>query len=121
MTVFERNAFFEPLFYKSKEKFPGNKMEEFVNDLKAVKDCYIDVVVSTLILSSVKNVESTLSEIQRVMVPVSPSRRALNPSEYQPNCNPYTYIIYYIYRSIQRQYVITLLYTVITHIVLEPL
>ena len=39
--------------------------------------------------------------------------RALNRYEYQPNCNRFICIIYYIYRLIQRQYVITLILIII--------
>ena len=70
MTLRERNAFYEPLFYKSKVS-PGVMTEKFIGDLNGIADNQIDVVVSTLILSSVPNAEKTLEEIQRVLSPVS--------------------------------------------------
>ena len=66
----ERNAFYEPLFYKSKVS-PGVMTEKFIGDLNGIEDSHIDVVVSTLILSAVKAVDKTLEEIQRVLAPVN--------------------------------------------------
>lgn len=73
MSVVERNAFFEPLFYKTKDKFPGVKMEKFVigtvENMEGVKDKYIDVVIATLVLCTAKNVDKALEEILRVLAP----------------------------------------------------
>ena len=50
-------------------------MEKFVlgfsEDMKDVPDNSIDVVVSTLVLCGVESVEKTLSEINRILAPVS--------------------------------------------------
>ena len=50
-------------------------MEKFLlthaEDMKEVADNSMDVVVSTLVLCSVKNVKQTLEEVQRVLAPVS--------------------------------------------------
>lgn len=40
-------------------------------DMSDVPDNSIDVVVSTLVLCSVRNLELTLKEVQRVLAPVS--------------------------------------------------
>ena len=49
-------------------------MERFVvgmaEDMKDIADGSIDVVVSTLVLCSVRSIEKTMKEIQRVLVPV---------------------------------------------------
>ena len=70
----EPNAFFEPLFYERQQK-SDIKMEKFLlthaEDMKEVADNSMDVVVSTLVLCSVKNVKQTLEEVQRVLAPVS--------------------------------------------------
>ena len=75
LTVVEPNAYFEPYFYKNQSKHPTVKMEKFVvapaEDMKDVEDNSVDVVVSTLVLCSVDNVEKTLKEVQRVLAPVS--------------------------------------------------
>jgi ubiquinone/menaquinone biosynthesis C-methylase UbiE len=72
--VVEPNAFFEPLFYERQQK-SDIKMEKFLlshaEDMKEVADNSMDVVVSTLVLCSVKNVKQTLKEVQRVLAPVS--------------------------------------------------
>lgn len=73
MSVVERNAFFEPLFRKTREKFPGVKMEMDVigtiENMEGVKDKHIDVVVATLVLCTAKNVDQALKEILRVLAP----------------------------------------------------
>ena len=73
LTVVERNAFFEPLFYKNKDKFPGMKTEKFVTgtieNMEGVQDRHIDVVVATLVLCTATNVEKALNEIIRVLAP----------------------------------------------------
>lgn len=73
LSVVEPNPYFEPIFYKTQEKFPGIKIEKFVlgfaEDMKGVEDNSIDVVVSTLVLCSVRSLETTLKEIQRVLAP----------------------------------------------------
>ena len=74
LTVVEPNAFFEPLFYQNQSKHPDIKMEKFVlasaEDMKGVEDDSVDVVVSTLVLCSVRSLEKTLQEVHRVLAPV---------------------------------------------------
>jgi len=73
LTVVEPNPNFEPIFYQTQEKFPAIKLDKFVlgtaEDMKGVPDGSIDVVVSTLVLCSVKSVETTMKEVQRVLAP----------------------------------------------------
>ena len=73
----ETNGFFRPTFKENQEKFPSIKMDRFIvgmaEDMRDVEDHSIDVVVSTLVLCSVRSIERTLKEIQRVLVPVIPS------------------------------------------------
>jgi len=49
-------------------------MEKFVlasaEDMKGVEDNSVDVVVSTLVLCSVRSLEKTLQEVHRVLAPV---------------------------------------------------
>lgn len=49
-------------------------MEKFIlsqaEDMRHVEDESVDVVVSTLVLCSVRDVQRTLKEVQRVLVPV---------------------------------------------------
>jgi ubiquinone/menaquinone biosynthesis C-methylase UbiE len=42
----------------------------FAEDMKDVPDNSVDIVVSTMVLCSVRNIERALKEIQRVLVPV---------------------------------------------------
>jgi len=75
LTVVEPNAFFEPIFYETREKFPAIKLDRFVvgcaEDMEGVADGSIDIVVSTLVLCSVRSLEKTFKEIQRILAPVS--------------------------------------------------
>jgi SAM-dependent methyltransferase len=74
LTVVEPNAFFEPLFYQNQSKHPDIKMEKFVlasaEDMKGVEDGSVDIVVSTLVLCSVRSLEKTLQEVHRILAPV---------------------------------------------------
>ena len=74
LIVVEPNAYFEPLFYERAEKHQNIKLEKFVlghaEDMNEVQSGSVDVVVSTLVLCSVKDVKKTLMEIQRVLAPV---------------------------------------------------
>ena len=49
-------------------------MEKFVlasaEDMKGVEDGSVDIVVSTLVLCSVRSLEKTLQEVHRVLAPV---------------------------------------------------
>ena len=69
----EPNAYFEPLFYE-RQKSSTVKMEKFLltsaEDMAGVEDNSVDIVVSTLVLSSVANVQQALKEIHRVLAPV---------------------------------------------------
>jgi len=73
LTVVEPNPFFEPLFYENQQKFPSIKMDKFVlgtaEDMKDVPDNSIDVVVSTLVLCSVRSLEATFQEVERILAP----------------------------------------------------
>merc|ERR1712137_1284721 len=73
LTVVEPNPFFESIFYESHTKYPAIQLEKFVlrmaEDMSDVPDNSIDVVVSTLVLCSVRNLELTLKEVQRVLAP----------------------------------------------------
>jgi ubiquinone/menaquinone biosynthesis C-methylase UbiE len=42
----------------------------FAEDMKDVEDNSVDIVVSTMVLCSVRSIERALKEIQRVLVPV---------------------------------------------------
>ncbi len=69
----EPNAYFEPLFYE-RQKNTSVKMEKFIltkaEDMKEVADNSFDIVVSTLVLCSVRDLKQTLKEIHRVLAPV---------------------------------------------------
>ena len=69
----EPNAYFEPLFYERK-KNTTVKMEKFLlakaEDMKELEDNSFDIVVSTLVLCSVTDLNATLREIHRVLAPV---------------------------------------------------
>lgn len=73
LTVVEPNAFFEPFFYERQKK-SIIKMEKFLlttaEEMQEIEDNSMDVVVSTLVLCSVRNLQKTLKEIHRVLAPV---------------------------------------------------
>ena len=75
LTVIELNPHFEQLFFEKQAQHPHIRMERFVvgsaEDMKDIEDNSFDVVVSTMVLCSVKNVGRVLKEIQRVLVPVN--------------------------------------------------
>ena len=70
----EVNPFFEKQFFEKQKDHPHIKMERYVvgsaEDMKDIEDGSIDIVVSTLVLCSVPNVQAALKEIQRVLAPV---------------------------------------------------
>lgn len=73
LTAVEVNRFFEIEFFSKQSKHQHIKMERFVvgfaEDMKEVADNSIDVVVSTMVLCSVRSVPGSLKEIQRVLAP----------------------------------------------------
>ncbi|XP_032784993.2 methyltransferase-like protein 7A [Daphnia magna] len=70
LIVVEPNAFFEPLFYERQKK-SLTKVDKFLltcaEDMKEVEDNSMDVVVSTLVLCSVRDLKQTLKEVHRVL------------------------------------------------------
>ena len=70
----EVNPFFEKEFFEKQKDHPHIKMERYVvgsaEDMKDIEDGSIDIVVSTLVLCSVPNVQAALKEIRRVLAPV---------------------------------------------------
>ncbi|KAI9554759.1 hypothetical protein GHT06_020035 [Daphnia sinensis] len=73
LTVVDVNPFFEEPFFKKQVEHPHIKMDRFVvgsaENLKGVPDNSVDVVVTTLVLCSVRNLEGALQEIRRVLAP----------------------------------------------------
>lgn len=69
----EPNPYFELYFKENASEFPGIRVEKFVRgtaeDMSMIEDESIDVVVSTHVLCSVSDVEKSLSEIFRILVP----------------------------------------------------
>ena len=74
LTVAEVNPFFKKQFFAKQSQYPLIKMERFIvgfaEDMKDVADNSIDIVVSTMVLCSVRSIEGALQEIQRVLAPV---------------------------------------------------
>ena len=74
LTVAEVNPFFKKQFFAKQSQHPLIKMERFIvgfaEDMKDVADNSIDIVVSTMVLCSVRSIEGALQEIQRVLAPV---------------------------------------------------
>jgi len=70
----EVNPFFEQQFFEQQIKYPDVKMDNFVvgfaEDMKEIEDGSIDIVVSTMVLCSVRSIQNALKEIQRVLAPV---------------------------------------------------
>ncbi|XP_057380511.1 N6-adenosine-methyltransferase TMT1A-like [Daphnia carinata] len=73
LTVVEVNPFFEEQFFKKQVEHPYIIMDRFVvgyaENMKDVPDNSVDVVVSTIMLCSVRSIEGALQEIRRVLVP----------------------------------------------------
>jgi ubiquinone/menaquinone biosynthesis C-methylase UbiE len=57
----------------------------FAEDMKEVEDNSIDIVVSTMVLCSVRSIQKTLNEIQRVLAPVSSILTASNSNKLKFN------------------------------------
>ena len=74
LTVVEVNPHFKDQFFAKQIDHPHIQMERFIvgfaEDMKGVADNSIDIVVSTMVLCSVRNVDKALQEIQRVLAPV---------------------------------------------------
>ena len=75
LTVVEVNPFFEKQFFEKQKEHPHIVMKRFVvgfaEDMKEVEDNSIDIVVSTMVLCSVRSIQKTLNEVQRVLAPVN--------------------------------------------------
>ncbi|KAI9554761.1 hypothetical protein GHT06_020038 [Daphnia sinensis] len=73
LTVVEVNPFFEEQFFEKQSEHPHIKMDRFVvgfaEDMKGVPDNSIDIVVSTMVLCSVRDIDKALKEIHRVLAP----------------------------------------------------
>ncbi|XP_057380591.1 N6-adenosine-methyltransferase TMT1A-like [Daphnia carinata] len=73
LTVVEVNPFFEDQFFKKQADHPQIKLDRFIvgfaEDMKGIPDNSIDIVVSTMVLCSVRTVERALKEIHRVLAP----------------------------------------------------
>jgi len=71
----DRNEFYDPLLKENLEKHPSLYLEKLINcsaeNMKMVPKESVDVVVSTIVLCSIDNMSTVLSEIKRVLVPVS--------------------------------------------------
>jgi ubiquinone/menaquinone biosynthesis C-methylase UbiE len=74
LTAVEVNPFFEEQFFKQQVDHPHIKMNRFVvgfaEKMKDVPDNSIDIVVSTMVLCSVRSIEEALKEIHRILAPV---------------------------------------------------
>ncbi|XP_035217923.1 methyltransferase-like protein 7A [Stegodyphus dumicola] len=75
LTAVDMNASFKEYFYKNQKKYPQVKFERLITcmaeNMHEVEDSSIDIVISTYVLCSVEDVQSVLSEIRRVLKPVS--------------------------------------------------
>jgi ubiquinone/menaquinone biosynthesis C-methylase UbiE len=73
--MLDPNESFKPLIEKNLKKHPSLSMERFVlgkaEEMSAISDQSVDAVVCTLVLSSVDRIPEVLSEVRRVLVPVS--------------------------------------------------
>jgi len=73
LTVVEVNPFFEKQFFEKQKEHPHIVMKRFVvgfaESMKDVEDNSIDIVVSTMVLCSVRSIEGALNEILRVLAP----------------------------------------------------
>jgi ubiquinone/menaquinone biosynthesis C-methylase UbiE len=71
----DRNTFYEPLLHDKLQQHPSLHLEQLLHcsaeNMSDVPDGSIDAVVSTLVLCSVSDVKQVLSEVKRVLAPVS--------------------------------------------------
>ena len=85
LTVVEVNPFFEKQFFEKQKEHPHIVMKRFVvgfaESMKDVEDNSIDIVVSTMVLCSVRSIEGALNEILRVLAPVSFTLKASNSNQ----------------------------------------
>ena len=85
LTVVEVNPFFEKQFFEKQKEHPHIVMKRFVvgfaESMKDVEDNSIDIVVSTMVLCSVRSIEGALNEILRVLAPVSFTLTASNSNQ----------------------------------------
>ena len=85
LTVVEVNPFFEKQFFEKQKEHPHIVMKRFVvgfaDDMKEVEDNSIDIVVSTMVLCSVRSIEGALNEILRVLAPVIFTLKASNSNQ----------------------------------------
>jgi ubiquinone/menaquinone biosynthesis C-methylase UbiE len=85
LTVVEVNPFFEQQFFEKQKEHPHIVMKRFVvgfaEDMKEVEDNSIDIVVSTMVLCSVRSIQKTLNEIQRVLAPVNSILKVSNSNK----------------------------------------
>jgi SAM-dependent methyltransferase len=74
--MLDPNEYFRPLLEKNLKAHPSLHLERFVlgkaEEMSAVSDESVDAVVCTLVLCSVDRIAAVLSEVRRVLVPVSP-------------------------------------------------
>jgi ubiquinone/menaquinone biosynthesis C-methylase UbiE len=75
LVMLDPNESFRPLLEKNLKAHPSLQMERFVlgkaEEMSAVSDESVDAVVCTLVLCSVDRIPAVLSEVRRVLVPVS--------------------------------------------------
>ncbi len=75
LTVVEVNGHFRDQFFAKQVDHPQIKLDRFIvgfaEDMKGIPDNSIDIVVSTMVLCSVRDVDKALKEIKRVLAPVS--------------------------------------------------
>lgn len=75
LVMLDPNESFKPLLEKNLKAHPSLQMERFVlgkaEEMSAVSDESVDAVVCTLVLCSVDKIPAVLSEVRRVLVPVS--------------------------------------------------
>ncbi|XP_064481622.1 thiol S-methyltransferase TMT1A-like [Ornithodoros turicata] len=68
----EPNSYFESLFKKNRNAFPGVVVEKFVRgsaeDMSAIPSGSVDCVVSTLVLCSVDDLANSIREVKRILV-----------------------------------------------------
>lgn len=75
LTALDMNVNFDSYFCQNKNKHPQIIYERtvttFVEDMKGVDDCSMDVVISTYVLCSVSSVNEVLKQVKRVIKPLS--------------------------------------------------
>ncbi|XP_042903356.1 thiol S-methyltransferase TMT1B [Parasteatoda tepidariorum] len=73
LTALDMNPSFFQIFHNNRKKYPQVKLVRTVlnwaEDMNEVEDSAYDVVISTHVLCSVKNIESVMKEVKRVLKP----------------------------------------------------